>query len=222
LEVENVLDKSFFHCSDESDGEAQIEGYKKARALLREFAPWMTVMDALSDTTYAVQKIVDNPIPLIETAPDFKEAGLDTWVYFCCGPRAGYLQRLLDTPLPKIRMNGFLFYKLEAKGFLHWGYCYWYKFCTDEIANPFLFDNITGAWPGNPFGDTHVVYPGEDGPLDSLRWEIFAEGLQDYALLQSAGIQPDDPLLSEIHDYANFPKSEAWMQETRRKILERF
>lgn len=222
LEEEDILEMSLFHCADEPDGERQIEDYKRARALLREFAPWMTVMDALSDTTYALEKIVDNPIPLIETAPQFKAAGLDTWVYFCCGPRQGYLQRLLDTPLPKIRMNGFLFYKLEAKGFLHWGYCYWYKFCTDEIANPFLFDNVTGAWPGNPFGDTHVVYPGENGPLDSIRWEIFAEGLQDYALLQSAGIKPDDPLLSPIKDYANFPKTEEWMKEARRKILEKY
>jgi len=222
LEEEDILHKSFFHCADEPDGEQQIGDYKRARALLQEFAPWMTVMDALSDTTYAVEKVVDNPIPSIETALNFKAAGLDTWVYFCCGPRQDFLQRLQDTPLPKIRMNGFLFYKLEATGFLHWGYCYWYKFCTDEMANPFIFDNVNGAWPGCPFGDTHVVYPGENGPLDSIRWEIFAEGLQDYALLQSAGIKRDDPLLSEITDYAHFPKTEEWMKETRRKILAKF
>ena len=142
LEEEGIFDKSLFHCADEPDGEVQIEDYKKARALLLEFAPWMKVMDALSDTKYATQKIVDNPIPSIQTALDFKAANLDTWVYFCCGPRDGYLQRLLDTPLSKIRMCGLLFYKLGATGFLHWGYCYWFKFCTSEISNPFVNPDI--------------------------------------------------------------------------------
>jgi hypothetical protein len=221
LEEENIFDKSLFHCADEPDGEVQIEDYKKARALLREFAPWMEVMDALSDTKYATMKIVDNPIPSIQTALDFKAAGLDTWVYFCCGPRDGYLQRLLDTPLSKIRMCGLLFYKLGAIGFLHWGYCYWFKFCTSEISNPFLHPDIM-CWPGLPIGDPFVVYPGEDGPLDSIRWENFAEGLQDFALLQSANLKTDDPLLAEIKDYANFPKTEQWYLSFRKKLLDRF
>lgn len=221
LEEEGIFDKSLFHCADEPDGEVQIEDYKKARALLLEFAPWMKVMDALSDTKYATQKIVDNPIPSIQTALDFKAAKLDTWVYFCCGPRDGYLQRLLDTPLSKIRMCGLLFYKLGATGFLHWGYSYWFKFCTSEISNPFVFPDIM-HWPGLPIGDPFVVYPGSDGPLDSIRWENFAEGLQDYALLQSADIKPDDPLLAEIKDYANFPKTEDWYINFKKKLLEKF
>lgn len=221
LEEEGIFDKSLFHCADEPDGEVQIEDYKKARALLHEFAPWMKVMDALSDTKYATQKIVDNPIPSIQTALDFKAANLDTWVYFCCGPRDGYLQRLLDTPLSKIRMCGLLFYKLGATGFLHWGYSYWFKFCTSEISDPFLYPGIM-AWPGLPIGDAFMVYPGDEGPVDSIRWENFAEGLQDYALLQSADIKPDDPLLAEIKTYYNFPKTEEWYLLFRKKLLDRF
>jgi hypothetical protein len=55
-----------------------------------------------------------------------------------------------------------------------------------------------------------MVYPGENGPIDSIRWEVFAESLQDYALLQSAGLDPDDPLLADIRGYADFPRHEAW------------
>jgi hypothetical protein len=54
-----------------------------------------------------------------------------------------------------------------------------------------------------------------------LRWEVYADGLQDYALLQSAGLAPDDPLLSEIQDFAEFPRSEEWILEKRGKALER-
>lgn len=219
LESENVLDRSFFHCADEPDGPAQIADYRNARKLLKELAPWMQVMDAMSDPHFATERLSDMPIASIATAPAFTAAGCPAWAYFCCGPRDAYLQRLLDTPLPKIRMAGWLFHKLGAKGFLHWGYNYWYTFCTAQISDPFL-DASVGAWPGLPAGDPFVVYPGKDGPIDSLRWEVFAESLQDYALLQSIGISLDHPLLAPLKDYANFPKSEAWLTTTRNQILQ--
>lgn len=207
LEEENILESSLFHCADEPDGEEQMNDYRKARALLKELAPWMKVMDAMSDTRFATERLTDMPVPNICTAPEFTKAGCPAWVYFCCGPRGDYLQRFLDTPLPKIRMSGWLFYKLKAKGFLHWGHNYWYQFCTGNILNPFEHADV-GAWPGLPYGDPFVVYPGENGPIDSIRWEAFAESLQDYALLQSAGIDPDSKLLESIKDYRDFPKSE--------------
>ena len=220
LEQEGVLEKSLFHCADEPDGDTQMADYRKARALLKEVAPWMKVMDAMSDPRFATERLSDMPVPSIATAPAFTAANCPAWVYFCCGPRERYLQRLLDTPLSKIRMSGWLFYRLGAKGFLHWGHNYWFQFCTDQIGNPFD-DAAVGAWPGLPAGDPFVVYPGKDGPLDSIRWEVFAESLQDYAILQSAGIEPDDPLLAEIKDYREFPKSEAWHRRAMEKVLKR-
>jgi hypothetical protein len=218
LEAEKILDRSYFHCADEPDGDAQMADYRKARALLRELAPWMKVMDAMSDTRFATERLSDMPIPSIVTAPEFTKANCPAWTYFCCGPRDSYLQRLLDTPLPKIRMAGWLFYRLGARGFLHWGYNYWFVFCTARMSDPFL-DASAGAWPGLPAGDPFVVYPGADGPIDSIRWEVFAESLQDYALLQSAGIKPDDPLLAPLKSYADFPKSAAWIESARAKLL---
>jgi hypothetical protein len=218
LEEEKVLDRSLFHCADEPDGDVQMADYREARALLRELAPWMKVMDAMSDPRFATEKLSDMPVPSIATAPAFAAANCPHWAYFCCGPRDRFLQRLLDTPLPKLRMAGWLFYKLGAKGFLHWGHNYWFKFCTSEIGDPFN-DASAGAWPGLPYGDPFVVYPGQDGPLDSIRWEIFSESLQDYALLQSAGIRPDDPMLAELKDYQDFPKREEWIASALRQIL---
>jgi hypothetical protein len=75
-------------------------------------------------------------------------------------------------------------------------------------------------WPSIPYGDPFMIYPGLGGePLDCIRWEVFAESLQDYAILQTAGVQPDDPLLSALKSYADFPKSETWIHETMAKIL---
>jgi hypothetical protein len=220
LESEHVLSKSLFHLADEPDGDVQMANYRKARAMLKQLAPWIKVMDAMSDPRFAKEKLSDMPIPSISTAKQFGAAGCPAWAYFCCGPRDRYLQRLLDTPLSKIRMSGWLFYRLKARGFLHWGYNYWFKFCTDIPGDPFQ-DASNGAWPGMPYGDTFEVYPGTDGPLDSIRWEVFAESLQDYAMLQSAGVTPEDTLLAPIKDYNDFPKSVEWVEKALADVLSR-
>jgi len=220
LEEEGMLEKSLFHLADEPDGPDAIKRYRAARDLLKEMAPWIKVMDAMSEPHFAIERLSDMPIPSIVTANKFTAAGCPAWVYYCCGPRDGYIQRLLDTPLWKIRMSGWLFYRLKAMGFLHWGYNYWFKFCTDQIADPFQ-DATNGAWPGMPYGDTFAVYPGADGPMDSIRWEIFAESLQDYALLQSAGIAKDNPMLSELKDYNDFPKTAEWVQNALSQIFDK-
>jgi hypothetical protein len=218
LDDEKVLGRSFFHCADEPDGDVQMADYRKARGMLRELAPWLKVIDAMSEPRFATEGLCEMSIPSIATAHLFREAECPAWVYFCCGPRGRFLQRLHDTPLAKLRMAGWLFYKLDAKGFLHWGHNYWFKFCTSEIADPFQ-DPAVGAWPGLPYGDPFVVYPGPDGPIDSIRWEVFAESLQDYAVLQSAGIRRDDPLLAELKNYEDFPKNAQWIEAALQKVL---
>lgn len=218
LSQEGIIDTSLFHLSDEPHGDEHLENYRKARALLHELAPWMKVMDALSDVRFAQQGLTDIPVASIGAAKSFREAGVPCPVYFCCGPRGRYLNRFLDTPLSKIRMSGWLFYRLKALGFLHWGYNYWCKSQQQELVDPFTESSAT-FWPRWTYGDPFVVYPGTDAPLDSIRWEVFGESLQDYAMLQTAGVSPDDPMLSDIREYDDFPKSESWIRQMRDKVL---
>jgi hypothetical protein len=176
-------------------------------------------MDALSDIRYGRQRLTDMPIPQLGAAQAYIDAGIPHWVYFCCSPKGNWLNRFLDTPLPKVRMSGWLFYRLGAKGFLHWGFNYWHKMSREEIGDPFE-DASNADWPAIPYGDPFMIYPGADGkPIDSLRWEVFAESLQDYAILQTAGISPNDPMLSAIKTYADFPKTEEWIKSALEKIL---
>jgi hypothetical protein len=211
-------DHTFFHVSDEPGSGEQFESYKKARLLLKQLAPWMKVMDALSDVEYGKQGVTDIPVPILPSAQKYIAAGIPHWVYFCTGPRGNYLNRLFDTPLSKIRMSGWLFYRLHAMGFLHWGYNYWYKMDTQNLLDVFQ-EGAGGDWPGIPYGDPFEVYPGADGPIDSIRWEVFGESLQDYAILQTAGIKPDSALLSDIKSYEDFPKNEDWINTKVRQIL---
>jgi hypothetical protein len=115
-------------------------------------------------------------------------------------------------------MTGWLLYRLHAKGFLHWGYNYWYKMDTQQLEDTFT-EATGGAWPGIAYGDPFVVYPGPDGPIDSLRWEVFAQSLQDYTLLQSAGVKPESALLADMHSYTQYPRDAAWIQEKIKEVL---
>jgi len=218
LVAEKLLGKSYFHVSDEPHGEEHLKNYRKARAMLRELAPWMRVMDALSEIEYGRQAVTDIPIPSIQTAVQFAKEGIPSWCYFCCGPRGKYLNRLLDTPLAKIRMAGWLFYRFGFGGFLHWGYNYWYKKQTRQLIDPFTVTDALAA-PGWAHGDTFVVYPGPDGPIDSVRWEVWAESLQDYALLQTLGADRGAPMLAPLRAFDDFPKDASWIAAARKKLL---
>lgn len=218
LKREGLLENSYFHLSDEPGGGEQIANYKRARQILRDLAPWMKVMDALSEIQYGKEHLTDTPIPLVSAAQAYIDAGIPHWVYYCGVPRGPWLNRFMDTPLPKIRMSGWLFYHLGAKGFLHWGFNYWHKMEREEIGDPF-HDASNADWPAIPYGDPFMIYPGERGPIDSLRWEVFAESLQDYAILQTAGIKPEDQMLSRLKSYADFPKSEEWIEQALQRIL---
>ena len=212
-----ILDSSFFHISDEP-GDAHLATYKATRDMVREIAPWVRTIEALSHVEFARDGLVDMPIPSIRTVHEFAAEGVESWCYFCCGPRGRYLQRLLDTPLPKIRMAGWLFYRFGMKGFLHWGYNYWYRSQTTELIDPYQV-NHAHRWPNWPCGDAFVVYPGPDGPIDSLRWEVFALSLQDYAMLDTLGVGPEDERLADLRGFDDFPKQADWHADAVRGLL---
>ena len=221
LRRERRLGDSIFHVSDEPHAD-RLESYRAARGLIRELAPWMKTADALSDIAYARAGLVDIPIACTSTALDFIREDLPCWVYYCCGPQGRFPNRLLDTPLVKIRIQGWLFYRWPFGGFLHWGYNYWNR--SDPVVrtsgplDPYA-EQDAGMWPAWPAGDPFVVYPGRDAPVDSLRWEVLAEGLADYALLQTAGMDREDPLLRPLASLEDYPRDESWLLRLRKQVL---
>lgn len=219
--VREKLDKqSLFHISDEPHGDVHRQNYCAARAMMRELAPWMNVMDALSDIQYGREHLIDLPIASISTAIDFLNEGIDCWAYFCCDPRGRFVNRFIDTPLAKIRMTGSLLYRWPFSGFLHWGYNYWQKWQSRELIDPFTCSDAK-QWPAWSNGDTFVVYPGADGPLDSIRWEVFADSLQDYALFQTVGLDRNDKRLAAMKSFEDFPKDGTWLTKLRRQLLKK-
>lgn len=218
LQQEGLTERSFFHVSDEPHNDDDRRRYREAREMLRELAPWMQVMDALTDIEYGRKQLTDMPVPSIRTAVSFVNEAIPCWCYYCCGPRGPYLNRLMDTPLAKILMHGFLFYRWPFRGFLHWGYNYWYRSQTRALIDPFRVQDGQ-RWPNWAYGDTFQVYPGPAGPVDSIRWETFSESLQDYRLLQTLGVDRDGELLKDLVDFDRFPKHSGWRTKARARLL---
>jgi len=220
LKAEKLMDCSFFHVSDEPHGEEMLQNYKAARALLAELASWMKVMDAITEIQFAREKLAEMPIPSVMSALDFVAEDIPSWCYYCCCPREKFINRLLDTPLAKIGMHGFLLYRWPFKGFLHWGYNYWYEAGTRNLIDPFTHQDGC-RWPGWAYGDTSVVYPGKDGPIDSMRWEVFGESLQDYQLLQTLGVERGDRRMVSLRSFEDFPKDAAWRTKIKAALYRR-
>jgi hypothetical protein len=221
LDREGLRDRSLFHVSDEPQGPEALSNYRAAREMLRILAPWMKTMDALSDPVYGREGITDMPVASIAEVSRFAREGIPCWGYFCCGPRGAFLNRLLDTPLAKVRMSGWLFRRFRLRGFLHWGANYWYRRATRTLIDPYV-ESSGGDWPTWSYGDPFVLYPGPEGPVDSIRWEVFAESLGDYALLQTLGIEPGDRLLAPIAGFDRFPCSVSWLRAARARLLAPF
>lgn len=220
LREERIEGKSIFHISDEPDGDEAKANYKAAKEMLLSLAPEMKFCDAVSHLDFGKDHIIDVPVPVIYTALDFIGAGLECWCYYCCAPKGGYLQHLIDTPLAKVAMHGLLFYRWPFRGFLHWGLNYWNRRGTRIPIDPYATLDAH-AWPVWSHGDTFLIYPGEDGPVDSIRWEVFAESMQDYALLQTLGVGRDDPLLRPLKSFSDFPKDASWRLALRRRLFAR-
>ncbi len=110
-----------------------------------------------------------------------KKAGDAVWVYTCLAPGGPWLNRLLDQERLRPTYLGWAMAKYDLAGFLHWGFNH-YRRSVDPFAQSVV---PHGQGPPNflPAGDSHVVYPGKDGPLSGQRFEAQRVGMEDAELL---------------------------------------
>jgi len=181
LRGKGVLRRALLHVSDEPQPH-HIADYRAVRETLRRGAPELPVLDALSDIEFFREGLVDRPCPSTDHVRPFLARNVEhLWCYYCGGQMRDVSNRFMDFPSARNRILGWQLYKFGFEGFLHWGYNYWYKHLTDTLVDPYTDPHSGRLLAG---GDAFVVYPGADGPVDSIRWEVFREGLQDMRALR--------------------------------------
>ncbi|MHC1768554.1 MAG: glycoside hydrolase domain-containing protein [Verrucomicrobiia bacterium] len=172
------------HLADEPIAQ-NVGTYRAMAALARKYAPELRIIEACH--TKDLTGSIDIWVPQLNFLhTDFahyrarQKAGNEVWFYTCVFPQGEYANRFLEQPLIKTRLLHWINFRYGATGYLHWGYNQW----TSD--SPFTHTTRPhGGPPYLPAGDPWIVYPGTDGPLDSIRFEAMRDGIADYALLEA-------------------------------------
>jgi len=174
------------HLSDEPTN-TNAESYQALAEQVRRHMPGVKIFEA----TMSLELVdaVDHWCPQVQEYQkhrDFfearKKAGDKVWVYTCLAPGGPWLNRLLDQERLRQVYLGWALVKYDLAGFLHWGFNHY-----RPGVDPFIQSVVPhGQGPPNylPAGDSHVVYPGKDGPLSGQRFEAQRIGLEDAELLR--------------------------------------
>ena len=212
------LDKTtLFHFSDEP-ADYNFDSYEKSVLSVKELFKGYTVGDALSAYKFYETGLVQTPIARIHKAMDFVGKCDNLWIYYTGGEcYDGLSNRLINLPRERNRALGYMLYYHNAKGFLHWGYNYYYGRLAHGLYDPAI-DPCCG-FPNA--GTTYSVYPGKDRkPLQSIHQKIFADGLVDMRALQLleslAGREVCEKLIDGMLGSPNFFNT----PETPEKLME--
>lgn len=224
LEKQGLKDKVLIHVSDEPNS-STYRTYVPASRLIHKLFDGYKIVDALSDYKFYENGIVTTPIVNDYSVKDFIGKVPELWTYYCCGQDHHYVSnRYFSIPSQRNRVLGYQLYKFNAKGFLHWGFNFWYTRFSKKKINPYEVTDAGGSFQS---GDSFVVYPKSDGtPLCSLRLKVFYDAFQDMMALQTLEKLTDratalavlEKGLKKELSFSEYPHSSEWLLETRERI----
>jgi len=134
-----------------------------------------------------------------------RDHGVEVWVY-PSGP-SGYKNPNLAMDFDSLdyRILPWLCWKFDIEGILYW--------CVNWWVNVDPFKNARNTrWDQNANG--LLFYPGEDGPLASLRLEIFRDGMEDYEYIQQLMMR-----LRSIRHQKDDPKYADYFEESKQLLM---
>jgi hypothetical protein len=140
-------------------------------------------------------------------AEERRQAGEHFWWYVCTGPKAPYCTLFIDHPATELRVWLWQTWQRKIEGVLVWETNYWtsssaypdkgrpqnpYEDPMGWVSGYSTPEGTKSPW-GN--GDGRFIYPPEaaadanppgpvhEGPVDSIRWEMLRDGIEDYEYL---------------------------------------
>ncbi len=224
IEKNNLKDRTLIHVSDEPNFSMLIP-YSKASKLIHKLFKGYKIIDALSDHWFYKLKIVSSPIPSNDHIDKFIGICPNLWVYYCSAQNKKYVSnRFFCNDSIRNRVLGYQMYKYDIKGFLHWGYNFYYTQLSKKLIDPYTISDAGGKFPS---GDSYVVYPAKDGtPYQSIRLKAFYDALQDMAALNALEKLTNKKTCIDIIEengryqlsFSEYPHSDEWLLSTREKI----
>ena len=223
----NLTNQWLQHIADEPTNN-NAECYKQVSKQIKTIYPQIKIMEA-TNAKESLSGSIDLWCPIIN---DFQEnedffrsrekKGEKVLIYTCLVPGGKWLNRTLD--MEKIRQVyfGWAGSLYNTMGYLHWGLN---QYKADPFKQSVVKHPSPAASPNNylPAGDTHVIYPGLNGPLSSLRFEAHRVGIEDYEILEKLKSKNKKKHLKIINklfrDYENYSLSVKKYLRIKKKLL---
>ncbi|NLO32183.1 MAG: DUF4091 domain-containing protein, partial [Candidatus Hydrogenedentes bacterium] len=261
LRARGWLDKAYVYPYDEpteADYPRVLKGFHQLRAAMPDMA--------LMLTEQVEPGLIGGPnlwCPLIsfynhEKAEERRKEGEHFWWYICTGPKQPYPGLFIDHPGTDLRVWLWMTWKYHIEGILIWQSNLWTtaKAYPDHPQNPYedpmswMSDGNTKPGDKRPWGngDGRFLYPPEsaadarptapilEGPVESIRWEMLRDGVEDYEyfVILKQAIHDHEAALSEsekaayieltevprriVRDRRNYTKDPALLERQRSRI----
>ena len=222
LEANKLKENVLIHVSDEPNF-SMLYSYSKASKLIHKLYKGYKIVDALSDVWFYILGIVTTPIPSNDHINHFIGKTNELWTYYCSAQnKKNVSNRFFCNDSIRTRVIGYQMFKYDIKGFLHWGYNFYYTQLSKSLIDPYKVSDAGGKFPS---GDSYVVYPAKNGTAyHSIRLKVFYDALQDMAALNSFAKVTNKELCLKIIDeknkltFSDYPHSNEWMLNIREKI----
>ena len=221
LKAEGIMGNCFFHVSDEPK-KSDEEQYKREKEILLSHIRDTQIMDALSDYSFYEKGIVSTPVVACNHLQPFLEKDVQgLWAYYCMSQRKEVPNRFMAMPAYRNRILGYLLYKYDIKGFLHWGFNFWFTQLSLDVLDPY---HDTSAGSGFPSGDAFIVYPlDRDGEVVcSTRLYVFNEAMQDLQALKLLEKLTDREtvmeLIRDVESFAVYPRNNQYIIKVREAV----
>ncbi len=211
--------RCFFSISDEPNLE-QLDDYRAAVELVKPLLEGFPTLEALSSFEFFQKGLVENPVPSNNHIEPFVGHVRELWTYYCCSQESRVPNRFIAMPSRRNRIMGVLSYVYDLAGFLQWGFNFYFSQYSRKLIDPFASTDSDGAFPA---GDPFLVYPGQGGkPLDSIRHEVFYDGLQDLRALRllesKIGREAVLALIGEHLTMEEYPRRDEWLRGMRERV----
>lgn len=226
--VNNHLTNNWLqHIADEPTA-VNASCYQDVAKQIKRIYPEIKIMEATNDRD-GIAGAVDIWCPLIndfqENESFFRERekqGEQILVYTCLIPGGKWLNRTLDMEKLREVYFGWGAAHYNTNGYLHWGLNQYYQ---DPYKQSVIKHPSPAASDNNflPAGDTHVIYPGAEGPLSSIRFESHRIGIEDYDLLQLLKVKDTNAyhkLIDKLfHSYTDYDLNISNYRKVKKKLL---
>jgi hypothetical protein len=230
IQARGLKDRWYQHVADEPGGR-NVGEYRITAGIVRRYMPGIRTVDAVEEPSFA--GALDVWCPKVDAFERHRALydgfrtnfGDRVWCYTCCIPGGKWMNRLMDGELLRPALIPWVSVMCDVDGFLHWGYNRWQR---SQGQDPFR-EPYPKSWGGSnnghslPPGDTHIVYPGKNGPWPSARLEATRAGMEDadlLAMLRARDKAGANALIRRIaRGFGDYDPSCRLYREVRRDVL---